>query len=1071
MKTRKIKTDSIDEQTGLSFRRKPEASPECSGFRLKAGMTKNGSALILVVVVTVLLSVVGILFVMTARMREMTTANVTDDRDLDTGIQTLAGQIQTVLLQDLFGTKLTSSIIDDTPLQGNEAYDSSTVDPWLASLEPTWLNDNGTPANPLDDLYQWDHMTDLYGKASKWNGILRDGLTGWVLPQFGGIVEDYQDFGQCPKKVVNGQTVPDVDGFPADADGDGVADSTWTGLPDMSTSKGKPLFAAVRIIDNCAMLNLNTAYCFYQKPYDASSPESPFIKPWYVNKTAQGFGISYPNGSYYADGGRYLAEINYLPFLRGRDLNGVLGSNGDGWYNILAAKKIGQADAADNWTLTSPLTSICDYHQMVLMNIENPGPTYGLFDIGDELEIRNRSVMTSLTESRFERSDTGNFTFDAGGNYYVALRIPRDNSGSYPISDWTVRMNPANFDFWSGGIVGDAFKYDRRHLCTFYSFDRNIRTGSYLRLEAALNLLSPSVSASQKLAIEGVFRPTGNRPIDLRSITDPAKLDAVTNFLISITSNTPAARKNILHLLYAFREYYDDDIISEGGFSNPSQIKQLAARKAAQVVANMIDYLDDNDAATRGPFYGTGYQSQRNPNPTYITKAIVEAMILEASSNDPAVVGNVAFDFGLAPTDTIYGYERQPFISEVYCQNIASGTQVFALELVNPYDMPINLNGWRLCFGTSGTKCDLRSACNIPAAAPGAMDGRLIIWTANTGYSAPAITADAVYNTIISPTTAKGIDDNTTFGLGLPMQLPGNELRLQRPDPANAGQFITVDSIDETQRTVLIATPPPGPGNSFNVSSRDDKAWKFTNKSAYVNNNPATLGLPNSVTVSHKGYQLPVADAVASLDRLADFQKIIFIGNGVDPNSITSLIADAYTHDGESDIRFDYVSFPPLLKYLCTLNRPEGNLPGRININTAPVHVIAAAIPPQLVNAFSGDPNDALVIAGQIVSNRSYKDLGELLTKVPAMRKYDTDSAPDVGQPGIRHDFEERDWIINRLSNIFTVRSDTFTAYILVRLGTDGPQRRMLAIFDRSNCWSANDKPKIVALHLVPDPR
>jgi len=76
-----------------------------------------------------------------------------------------------------------------------------------------------------------------------------------------------------------------------------------------------------------------------------------------------------------------------------------------------------------------------------------------------------------------------------------------------------------------------------------------------------------------------------------------------------------------------------------------------------------------------------------------------------------------------------------------------------------------------------------------------------------------------------------------------------------------------------------------------------------------------------------------------------------------------------------------------------------------------------------------------------------------------------------VGDLGIENDFEERHWIFNRLANIFTVRSDTFTAYILVRLGTDGPQRRMIAIFDRSNVWQKGDVPRLVALHPVPDPR
>ena len=72
---------------------------------------------------------------------------------------------------------------------------------------------------------------------------------------------------------------------------------------------------------------------------------------------------------------------------------------------------------------------------------------------------------------------------------------------------------------------------------------------------------------------------------------------------------------------------------------------------------------------------------------------------------------------------------------------------------------------------------------------------------------------------------------------------------------------------------------------------------------------------------------------------------------------------------------------------------------------------------------------------------------------------------------GSADDFEERDLIFARISDLVTVRSDVFTAYILVRIGKDGPQKRVIAILDRSQVASAADKVKIVALHPVPDPR
>ena len=72
---------------------------------------------------------------------------------------------------------------------------------------------------------------------------------------------------------------------------------------------------------------------------------------------------------------------------------------------------------------------------------------------------------------------------------------------------------------------------------------------------------------------------------------------------------------------------------------------------------------------------------------------------------------------------------------------------------------------------------------------------------------------------------------------------------------------------------------------------------------------------------------------------------------------------------------------------------------------------------------------------------------------------------------GAEDDFEERDVIFARISNLVTVRSDVFTAYILVRIGADGPQKRVMAILDRSDVYLGYGRVRVVALHPVPDPR
>jgi hypothetical protein len=84
----------------------------------------------------------------------------------------------------------------------------------------------------------------------------------------------------------------------------------------------------------------------------------------------------------------------------------------------------------------------------------------------------------------------------------------------------------------------------------------------------------------------------------------------------------------------------------------------------------------------------------------------------------------------------------------------------------------------------------------------------------------------------------------------------------------------------------------------------------------------------------------------------------------------------------------------------------------------------------------------------------------------------DLDDFPDLTQgDGAEDDFEERDVIFARISNLVTVRSDVFTAYILVRIGADGPQKRVVAILDRSDVYPGGGKVKVRALHPAADPR
>ncbi|KKK59563.1 hypothetical protein LCGC14_3033140, partial [marine sediment metagenome] len=340
-----------------------------------------------------------------------------------------------------------------------EMQDSSLNDLWLASLEPERSSDNGTPLDESDDTYNWPYISDIYGYNFDAMWSYREDIAD---------ATSFVSRTQVKAKIIlpndvitpvtNGTGGVAKNGAYADADGDGVSDSRWVVIPKMRSSKGKDIYAAVRIIDNCAMLNLNTAHT-----KDSST------EPKYLEDAS------------------YLSAVDYEKFLRGDDRN-----NTD---NIRKARKP-----------NALVETVKDHHDNVVMHIENPdayivppdpNPVYSLFDIGDELEIRNRYMLTSFTISRFERKGDSTVvpvilpvayeTFDGDRGYEVTdPRNTNDVSGPakvrrVPYKDitlWFKKINPDYFDNGPADITKN-WSYDRRHVCTFYSFDRNLRRRDY----------------------------------------------------------------------------------------------------------------------------------------------------------------------------------------------------------------------------------------------------------------------------------------------------------------------------------------------------------------------------------------------------------------------------------------------------------------------------------------------------------------------------------------------------------------------------------------------------------------
>ncbi|MBE3144007.1 MAG: hypothetical protein IMZ61_08810, partial [Planctomycetes bacterium] len=352
---------------------------------------RSGSAIILAIVLTTLLAILGALFLLSSRVDSVATSAVGDNQDLKLAVDTVVAQISEAISSDVPRTDA-----NGVPLE--EYYDyPDDFNPWLASLEP-------------NAAMLWPHITDLYYKF---------GVLAYNIPvnSSSAIIPEYQ---------------PTVGfGLFADADGDGVTDSRWAPILDKTSAKGKPIYAAIRIIDNGGMLNINTGYKFD------------------------------PCGPIGSIDGSSQTQINFLA-LSALDNTHVL--PGEKQDRLLAYRS------------GSEFNDIGLYEQKVVWQYGLPAGAYTPFDISDELNLRNRYIInrsrTTHTISRIETLWT--HAFD--GQPYV----PRDTT--IKDANWTwVTYNYYPFP------CPDPCTYDNRHVATTYNCDRIINPAG----QKMLNINSP----------------------------------------------------------------------------------------------------------------------------------------------------------------------------------------------------------------------------------------------------------------------------------------------------------------------------------------------------------------------------------------------------------------------------------------------------------------------------------------------------------------------------------------------------------------------------------------------------
>ena len=978
---------------------------------------KLGSALILVVVLTSLLSILAVMFMLSSRVDKITASAISGNKELDFGVDSVVAKI----LQEL---------VDDVNFADHKYYDYPDANnPWLANLEPYQAGGN----------YYWRHISDLYN------------LSGAAYNLQASICDEYQT-------VISA-------GIVADADGDGVSDSVWVELPDVSSSKGKPVYAAVRVIDNSAMLNVNTAYLFDPNEIDRSRVD-----------------------------GSSQTQIN-LTALSQRGINGT------------PAQAAAALQAVRSGSAPPDITA---YEQNVVWNSGQQFGAYTPFDISDELKLRNRYLinynkMTSRIEELWETA------YDA---YNKTLKVPRDSS--------TPLSNPYNWFYKANNSSIDPCQYDYHHISTTYNMDRLIAPDGaimtnangvtdadllYLRLRQCIDPYVSDVDfnrySAQLAQIAANIKDYGDSDANVTIIYDRDRLGNTLNphygfekpciFISELVYNlvkvdiTPAGLPEGTPPQYKSNWSYGIELSKlYPGINGDNWRLRIAG----------MDYnLPDPNFFYNNDRYAVLVFEDKLA-PLAATVSFSDSPENGQTGVDPKVILNwppLAWNPNATNYDIYFGTDE----SAVTNATVSEPNGVYIGNQTNNNYKPTSLDPnttyyWRIDDTDSSRNLVLKGD----------------VWKFTTWVSEP--------NYIV-----QYIDQNTIFS-------GGSLITLERQVKDNNGlsYWLTVDSVIVDP---CLTADPCGPYTNVRSYQRDMSEVRWIKHLWGFVEGSATLGYHNDFSNPGAGSMRARPGPFNNVGDLA----MVFSKSTYYDTSAGQTPADAigYTGETEEAVRIDLrdPNFQRIFQYLSAFGHADnGRVKGRININTAPWYVISqlpwvaqkrdnttlmAFTDYKLAQAIAGYRDKTIVDTNlgyadtTAISNDGryegtglsglretpgFESIGELATVVnkfdaPAdsrrwySMRYYIDGVDQAGFPDIDNsrrtlidnaadDFEERYLIFSRMSDLVTVRSDVFTAYILVRVGNNGPQKRVIAILDRSDV-AAGGKVKVIAVHPVPDPR
>ncbi len=225
---------------------------------------QRGSTMLMVVVILFMLAIMGTAYLQYARIQRFAAGSA--DGDIDTVIKAAVAQIKGQLNTDItyspdfapYDYPWTNQTLPTTPRKATK-FDGTQVDVPGGKLDDYWL----ASSSPIfgTTTATWDHISNITGLFLRWDNTAGEFLNNLNSP-IGINTLPEQDI---VSTVTNLNTDDTDSGMEilgstklADADGDGIPDSRWTWAP-IRQINGVTYVMAVRVVDLSSLINVNTA--------------------------------------------------------------------------------------------------------------------------------------------------------------------------------------------------------------------------------------------------------------------------------------------------------------------------------------------------------------------------------------------------------------------------------------------------------------------------------------------------------------------------------------------------------------------------------------------------------------------------------------------------------------------------------------------------------------------------------------------------------------------------------------------------------------------------------------------